>query len=323
MKTTRNSPPVNRQPMSRDEKRHVISLQKHKQRKRRKAITLVLLVLLIAVVGVVLSLTVFFRITQVNVVASTIYPDEQIVEASGIKLSENMFLTDSEKAAKKIQGTLPYISDVKIKKSLTGKITLTVTETKAAMAFVEGENYLIISPVGKVLERSKLISEHVCVIEGVSYSEAEEGKTIVLSDMTAADGETVLRTGDKLLEDLLIAYRGSEEYLGGNISEIDMSDINNLEMIYEYRILLKCGDISKLDNTLKFAGAIIERLNGENPYYTGTVDLRIENKAYYNEGDFETETEPETEEATDKNSEKTEDADDKPSEEETTEKKED
>ncbi|MCR4563051.1 MAG: FtsQ-type POTRA domain-containing protein [Clostridiales bacterium] len=291
------------QPMSRDERRHVVSLQKHKQRRRRKVLTLFLLVLLIAVVGAALSLTVFFKITKINIVSSTVYGDEQIIKASGIKLNENMFLTDSDKAAKKIETALPYISDVSVKKSITGKLTLTVTETKAAMAFVEGENYLVISPVGKVLERSKIISEHVCVVEGVSYSKAEEGKTIVLSDMMASDGETVLRSGEKLLEDLVTAYRGSEDYLGGKISEIDVSDINNLEMVYEYRILLKCGEISKLDGTLKFAGAIIERLNGENPYYRGTVDLRIENKAYYNEGDFETTQEETTEPATDEKDE--------------------
>lgn len=294
MKTTRNTP-QQRQPMSRDEKRHVVSMQKHKQRKRRKAITLFLLILLIAVVGVVLSLTVFFRITEINVAQSNIYSDEQIVEASGIKLSENMFLTDSEKAAEKIEAALPYISDVSVKKSLTGKMTLTVTETKAAMAFLEGEQYVLISPQGKVLERESIISEHVCLIEGVKFSDASEGNTIVLSDMMSSDGQTVLRSGEKLLEDLIAAYKGNEEYLGSNISEIDMSDINNLEMVYQYRILLKCGDISKLPSTLKFAGAIIERLDGENPYYKGTVDLRIENKAYYNEGDFESTTEPPTE----------------------------
>lgn len=308
MKTTRTTPP-RREPMSNDEKRHVVSLQKHKQRRRRKIITLVLLILLIAVIGVVLSLTVFFRITGINVEQSTVYGDEMIIEASGIKLQENMFLTDTEKAAEKIEKALPYISDVTVKKSLTGKMTLIVTQTKAAMAFLEGENYLVISPVGKVLERSKLIAEHVCVVKGVEYSEAVEGETIVLSDMLSSDGETVLRSGDKLLEDLVTAYRENEEYLSGNISEIDLSDINNLEMIYEYRILLRCGDISRLDNTLKFAGAIIERLNGENPHYKGTVDLRIENKAYYNEGDFETD-EPETEEApTDENTGKEEKSD--------------
>jgi predicted nucleic acid-binding Zn ribbon protein len=295
------------QPMSQDERRHVVSLKKHKQRQRRKMLTLFLLVLLIAVVGVVLSLTVFFKITQINVVDSTVYGKKQVIEASGIKVNENMFLTDSEKAAKKIETALPYISDVSIKKSITGKMTVTVTETKAAMAFEDGENFLIISPEGKVLERAKIISENVCVVEGVTFKEAKEGKTVVLADIMSSDGETVLRTGEKLLEDLILAYKGSEEYLGCKISQIDVSDINNLEMVYEYRILLKCGEISKLDETLKFAGAIIERLNGENPYYKGTVDLRIENKAYYNEGDFETTTEEPTDEkdepVTDKNGE--------------------
>ncbi len=306
--------------MSRDERRHVVSLQKHKQRKRRKMITLVLLVLLIAVVGLVLSLTVFFRITAINVAQSTIYSDEQIVNASGIKISENMFLTDSEKAAKKIEEALPYISDVSIKKSITGKMTLTVTETKAAMAFLEGEQYLIINPEGKVLERSRIISEHVCLVSGVGYTEATEGKTIVLSDLKASDGETVLRTGEKLLEDLVTAYKGNEEYLSGKISEIRLDDINNLEMVYEYRILLKCGEIGKLESTLKFAGAIIERLDGENPYYKGTVDLRIENKAYYNEGDFEEKSEEPSQEAvTDENGEAVENTGDAATEENTTE----
>ncbi len=321
MNSTRNN--INSsQPMSNDERRHVISLRKHKQRRRRKIITLVLMILLIAVVGAVLSLTVFFKITQIKVVNSTVYGDKEIIEAGGINLSENMFLSDSDKAARKIEAALPYISDVSVKKSITGKMTYTVTETKAAMAFVDGEQYLIISPDGKVLERSKLISEHVCLVEGVTYSEAVEGKTIVLSDILSSDGETVLRTGDRLLEDLINAYKGSEDYLGGKISDINVSDINNLEMVYEYRILLRCGEISKLDSTLKFAGAIIERLNGENPYYKGTVDLRIENKAYYNEGDFETTTEEATEE--NKESEKKEkDKTEKSEENETTKPKDD
>jgi len=291
-KNTRQS-----QPMSRDEKRHVVSLQKHKARRRKRIATLIVLALLIVVVGVVLSFTVFFHITEIAVENSTVYSDGDIIEASGIKLQDNMFLTDAKQAASDIEKALPYIESVNVKRSPTGKMTLVINETKAAMAFLEGDGYLIISPKGKVLERSLIISEHVCLVKGITYSSAEEGSTIVIDNMLASDGETVLREGEKLLSDLVLAYDDGEKYFGGEISEINLGNINNLQMVYQYRILLKCGDISKLDQTLKFAGAIIERLNGENPHYKGTVDLTIENKAFYNEGDFEQETAESTEEA--------------------------
>lgn len=295
MNTPKNNRP--RQPMSRDEKRHVVSLQKHKARRRKRIISFFILGLLIVIVGVVLSLTVFFHITEIVVENSTVYSDSDIVEASGIQLQSNIFLIDAKQAASSVEKTLPYIEEVTVKRSPTGKLTLIVQETKAAMAFEEDDGYLIISPKGKVLERSMIISEHVCLVKGLTYSSAEEGSAIVISDMLASDGETVLRDGEKLLSDLVLAYGDGEKYMGGNISEINLSNINNLYMVYQYRILLKCGDISNLDQTLKFAGAIIERLDGENPLYRGTVDLTIENKAFYNEGDFEQETEEATEEA--------------------------
>ena len=306
MATSRKNTPTPRQPMSRDERRHVVSLQKHKARRRKKIISLVLLALLIAFVGVVLSLTVFFHITEIEVENSSYYNESEIIEAGKIELQDNMFLADVKQAAENIQTTLPYIEQVSIKRSLTGKMTYTVTETRAAMAFFDNGEYIILSPTGKVLERSLIISEHVCVIEGVEFSEALEGYTVELADMMSADGSTVLRDKDKLLEDLVTAYDGNEKYLNRNITQIDLSDINNLQMIYQYRILLKCGDVSKLDQTLKFAGAIIERLDGENPNYKGTVDLTIENKAYYNEGDIDTTapvTEAVTEAPTDENGE--------------------
>jgi hypothetical protein len=286
--------------MSRDEKRHVVSLQKHRARRRKRIISLVVLALLIVVVGVVLSLTVFFHITEIAVQNVTVYSESDIIDSSGITLHSNMFLIDAKQAAADIEKKLPYIESVTVKRSLTGKLTLIVEETKAAMAFTEDDGYLLISPKGKVLERSLLISEHVCLVKGLTYSSAVEGETIRIDDMLASDGTTVLRDGEKLLDDLILAYGDGEKYFHSDISEINLSNINNLYMVYQYRILLKCGDISKLDQTLKFAGAIIERLDGENPLYRGTVDLTIENKAFYNEGDFEVETEEATEPVTEK-----------------------
>lgn len=55
-----------------------------RKRRRRNIILGVLLTVILLTVGIVLSLTVFFKISAVTVTGDEVYSTEQVVEASGI-----------------------------------------------------------------------------------------------------------------------------------------------------------------------------------------------------------------------------------------------
>lgn len=297
MKTTPNSKRPS-EPMSRDERRNIISMKKVKQRRRRKIISYTVLLLLLIGIGTSLSLTVFFHIEKVEVTNSAKYDSESIIAASGLKLQDNMFLTNMKQAALNIETNLPYVERAKIKRHLSGKITVELVETTADMAFLKDAGYLLVSGKGKCLEYAEIIPESVALVEGAEISSYEIGQIITLSDLLAADETTVLSDGKNQLENLIKANESANTYLSGDITGLDISNINNLMMVYQGRILLKCGDVEKIDATLKFAKAIIERLDEENPNYIGTIDLTIENVANYNEGEFDTTTQPVTQPTT-------------------------
>lgn len=296
MKTTGTQP--NKRPqMSRDETRKVVSLQRMKARRRRKILSYSALLIILVIVGVVLSLTVFFHIEKIEVVSDSIYNNESIITATEIKLQDNLFLTNTKQAAEKIEKALPYISQAKIKRHLSGKLSIELVETSAKMAIEKDGEYIFINENGKVLEQSSILSEVVSLVEGVEINSAEVGTTISFLDKTTQNesGEkTVINNGDKVLENLTASFAATQANITGQITKINLTDMSNVNIVFDGRILLKCGDATKINDTLKFASAIIKKLNEENPNYLGTINLTIEKKASFSEGDFEitTTTEP-------------------------------
>ena len=143
MKSSRKVP-EKREPMSRDELRHKRYLERRRRRRRN------------LILAVVLSLTVFFKISSFEVAGDEVYSAEQIIEASGLKNGENLFGFEKEDVSAQVEQTLPYVGNIEIKRSMTGKITFTVTAAKAVMAIDNGESFCMLDRNCKVLETETL-----------------------------------------------------------------------------------------------------------------------------------------------------------------------
>ena len=123
-----------------------------RKRRRRNIILGVLLTVILLTVGIVLSLTVFFKISAVTVSGDEVYSTEQVVEASGITQGENLFLLKKSDTAALIEKTLPYVETADISKSLSGTITIHITAAKAVAALDNGDSFTLLNASGKVLE---------------------------------------------------------------------------------------------------------------------------------------------------------------------------
>ena len=94
--------------LSNDERRQARALAAKRRRRRRRILLGVLLSAVLLAAGVTLCLTVFFKISAVTVTGDEVYTPEQIVEASGVTLGENLFLMRTKDVAAQIETTLPY-----------------------------------------------------------------------------------------------------------------------------------------------------------------------------------------------------------------------
>lgn len=131
------------------QRRHARS---RRRRGRFSGLYKVLSVMLVAA-AVVLACVVFFRINSVEVSGNVHYTAEEIIEASGIEIGDNLVGLSRSRVSAAICTKLPYVENVNIRKVLPDKVVLRVSERVAAASVETAEGRWLISAQGKLLEK--------------------------------------------------------------------------------------------------------------------------------------------------------------------------
>ena len=279
------------EPMSRDEVRSIKNMERRKKRRKRQLLGYAIAIIAVIIAAVVLSITVFFKISAINVTGDEIYGSAQIIEASKLKTGENLFTFSKTDVVNNIETKLPYVESVEVKRSLSGKVTLTVTAAKAMLAIDRGESFILLSPNCKILEDNiQALNEDIAVVNASGLTSFTPGTTAEFENSNDA----------KILSGIanLILNKGIQ-----NITEIDITDQNDIKLGYNQRIVLKVGSVSTFEKNVDFIKAALKKNDTDEPNFSGTMDFTIENKAFINDNTNETTTKPPTDEKDGKNSE--------------------
>ena len=110
-----------------------------------------ILTFVIIVLGVLLALSVFFRVSKITVDGNSYYTEEQIVQASGIEHGDNMFFVNRFSAASRIFAKLPYVQKVTINRKLPNHVVIEIAESQELGYVVSGDTYWAIDSNGKVV----------------------------------------------------------------------------------------------------------------------------------------------------------------------------
>lgn len=145
--------------MSKAEERKAHRDQRKNERKLQMRIFYIALILLVVIIGVILSFTVFFHVSRVEVRGYSVYAEDLVVDSSGIHTGDNLFLINRGKVKEHIVQKLPYIGDVTVKISLPNKIVITVFETSAVSVVQSGNNLVLLNENGKVLGTAASMDE--------------------------------------------------------------------------------------------------------------------------------------------------------------------
>ena len=193
---------------SKEELRKEYKLKMERQRKFKRLLAIVVLALVAVVAGVVLSLTVFFKISTVEVTGLTQYTSDEVVTVCGIEQGDNLFLVDKDKVVEHVSEALPFTGEITVKRSFPNKIVINVTDSDVACAVKYEKGYVLINNEEKVLATAKSI-KGVNTILKEQYDKkaaAEEAaaaktsetttETTEAADTTAVEGETTTAEGE-------------------------------------------------------------------------------------------------------------------------------
>lgn len=187
---------------SREELRRENRQELERQKTRNKAIWIILLVAIGVVTAVILSLTVFFKVTAVEVDASkSQYSAAQIRDASGIEEGDSLFLLNREKAADRISTKLPYTGEIIVKRSFPSKVKVFVEDSTVTAAVKYNDKYIVLNESNKVLATANNIDSLNSLIErqakkktGKSPKKAKKPATTTTTTVTTTTTTTTVQS---------------------------------------------------------------------------------------------------------------------------------
>ena len=241
--------------------------QRNRKRKKRNALFAPVAFLIICA-ALVFGLSVFFRVSAIEVEGNSLYTSEEIIEASGIEQGDNLFFINRFSAISRIFSKLPYVEKAVINRSLPNRLVIVVNESQAIACGSAEDGTWAIDRGCKLL--SKVGGDELrglIRIEGLTPLAPEAGQII-------APGEA-----ESPKVNYLSAILTQIDTLGlrDRITYIDISGIANPYFDYLGRFTVKLGSFENTEYKFQCLLSAVEALSDGD---RGTLDLSIDKRAH-------------------------------------------
>lgn len=245
--------------------------RKIKNKARRVLITLTALIAFVAIV-VTLSLTIFFKTTDIKVTGSGIYTAEEIASHSTIELGKNLFLINTDECISALTKDLPYIYEVKITRELPATVQIEITDATPFLAIDSGNGLFV------------LIDDRLKVLDAAAPEQPADVIMITNTAVSAAIPGERLAFEDEDTEECITSLVEAVKAVGmSEATSISSVDKNNNYIVYNGRITFKLGNCNNLEGKINRGLAVCEELNEHNDSIRGTVNLTVEKQSYFTE----------------------------------------
>lgn len=224
--------------------RRVTHSEARRRRRRRAMITVGLMLLFIAT-GFLLSVTVLFQIGGYRVDGECIYSQEELVEAFGHELGENMFRFKISEAEEQMAQKLPYLETVKVRRRLPDTVVFIVTPAQERYCIETASGTLVLSESLKILRVASSAESGLCTITGLQPQSSAIGDSL-----STADAST-----DELVKTVLTAL---DESGLEPVTSIDFTDPYDILLGYDGRIQIKLGTTAQLSYKLEMIKKTLE-----------------------------------------------------------------
>lgn len=237
-----------------------------------------LFIMLAITAAVVLSMVIFFKVKTVEATGMEHYTAEQIIQASGVEVGDNLLTLSKATIASRIQAELPYVREVQIKRELPNRVVLAVKEFDVSYAVKDssGNNWLMTAS-GSLLEQvdERTAAEHV-EITGFVLEQPVAGAEIVIQ--SSQNNDTAATVQKQTVIELLTLLEQSE--IADQVVSVDVPESFDLSFWYGDQFHVFLGSSGDLEYKLQYLVEVIKNLDS---YASGEIDLSFtsEQKAIF------------------------------------------
>ena len=242
--------------------------RRHSNRKRRRGsfgFLYKVLSMLVICGAIVAALTLFFRVNTIVVTGQERYTQDQIIEASGVSMDDNLFLLNKYAVAGNIRAALPYVDEIRINRKLPDTLLIEIKECGTPMAVVQDGFAWLVSPSGRVVEQLDTAqAEGYAVISGCTLLAPSVGTRLALATEYAAQQQSLL--------DLMAALEAAG--LTEQVQAIRLDDLSMLVMEYAGRFSVELPYGADYERKLRALVQVVEQLETNQ---TGTIQMTWDN----------------------------------------------
>lgn len=231
------------------------------------------------VVALVLAMSVFFRVENIQVSGMDQYTAWDISQASGIAQGDSLFSLGMPAAAARIQA-LPYVKDVRIGIKLPNTVMIEITEVRVTYGVkAQDESWWLVDSGGRVVEKAASGDEsEYTKILGVHLLNPKVGEQgVALETGSAGQDNTTpvtVTNAQRLSVALDIADHLEANGIIGQAASIDVNDLGNLQFWYGQRYQIKLGDDSQLGYKINLAKGAMDALSAQS-HNSGVLDATL------------------------------------------------
>ena len=247
------------------------------------------------VLALTLGMSIFFKVENILVSGTQKYTAWDVRDASGVREGDNLLTLGKSKVGGKIIAQLPYVESVRIGIKLPDTVNIEITELDILYAIQGSDNsWWIINAQGRVLDRTTgIVAENYTQILGIRIQDpvvgefalavAEESMDIpateASSDVTTPDGETepaptapveTVDASEQLKLALTIIAHLEENGIIGEVTNVDVGNLYNIQILYDKRYEVLLGDSSQLSYKIRSMEQAVQQMSD---YQQGILDV--------------------------------------------------
>ena len=226
-------------------------MEEQKSRRIRTNSLYAPLALVIICVAAILFVSLFFRVSIIQLQNDTVYTDDEILAASGLEKGVNLLLVNNFSAVASIYATMPYVETVSIRRVMPNRIILTVSGSEAVACVSFGDDYWLINANGKLLEKIEARDTGSFVrVEGMEPMMPVAGEIMAVDEKDAGKDEYLYR----MLEQFRIRN------ITNKIDWVDLGDMSQLTLSYDGRFTVKLGGSEDMSRRLSLLQSAVAQL---------------------------------------------------------------
>lgn len=221
--------------------------------------------------ALVFGMSVFFRVSNIEVNGANHYTASDIKDASGVKIGDNLMFINRQAISNRIYSKLLYIGSIKVSRKLPNTVVIDVDESGTVACISTDSGQWLIDKRCKLLEQydsSGADTNTYISIAGLSGVKPVKGSIMSVSEED--------KPKEVYLTDIFSAMTNTGVL--SNVNLIDMSNVINAEFKYMGRFTVKLGKNENLEYKLELLSGVIGKLNTSD---TGTIDLSQDKKAQF------------------------------------------